>query len=108
MCRALAEKVPLNTNEKNHRSILENIAYHAMLERGLLPDFSPEVLAELDRLQLVNPSKWKQITGSGTIQDMRNLLWASIDNDDSHDLDQLMGKSNKHRTNSSITIFIQE
>jgi VacB/RNase II family 3'-5' exoribonuclease len=89
MCRALAEKVPLNTNEKNHRSILENIAYHAMLERGLLPDFSPEVLAELDRLQLVNPSKWKQITGSGTIQDMRNLLWASIDNDDSHDLDQL-------------------
>lgn len=79
----------MNTNEKNHRSILENIAFHAMLERGLLPDFSPAVLAELKRLQPVNPSKWEQITGSGAIRDMRDLLWASIDNDDSHDLDQL-------------------
>lgn len=79
----------MNKNEKNHRSILENIAYDAMLERGLLPDFSPVVLAELDRLQPVNPSKWEQITGSGAIRDMRDLLWASIDDDDSHDLDQL-------------------
>ena len=79
----------MNTNEKNHRSILENIAYHAMIERGLLPDFSPEVLAELDRLQPINLSKWKQVTGSDAIRDMRDLLWASIDNDDSHDLDQL-------------------
>jgi len=76
-------------NKNNHRSILENIAYHAMLERGLLPDFSPAVLAELDRLQPVNPSKWKQIKNFGAIRDMRNLLWASIDNDDSLDIDQL-------------------
>ena len=60
-----------------------------MLERGLLPDFSPTVLAELDRLQPVDLSKWEQFTGSGAIRDMRNLFWASIDNDDSHDLDQL-------------------
>ena len=57
-----------------------------MLERGLLPDFSNEALAELERLQthLDQPAK-----DSPGIRDMRNLLWASIDNDDSRDLDQL-------------------
>ena len=60
-----------------------------MLERGLLPDFSTEVLAELGRLQVPT------ITADGPsdsplgIRDMRNLLWASIDNDESRDLDQL-------------------
>jgi exoribonuclease-2 len=54
-----------------------------MLERGLVPDFPPEALAELD-----------QIHGSATrieesTRDLRNLLWCSIDNDDSRDLDQL-------------------
>lgn len=73
------------TNDHNHRAILQKIAHRAMLERGLLPDFSSEALAELDRLQIPT------MTAGGTvaIRDMRNLLWASIDNDDSRDLDQL-------------------
>jgi VacB/RNase II family 3'-5' exoribonuclease len=54
-----------------------------MLQRGLLPDFSGEVLAELGRIQ--SPAS---ITGE-QIHDCRGLLWASIDNDDSRDLDQL-------------------
>jgi exoribonuclease-2 len=54
-----------------------------MLERGLLPDFSSEALAELGRLQ--EPAA----ADDGQIRDMRNLVWASIDNDDSRDLDQL-------------------
>ncbi len=71
------------TEEKQHRQILQNIAHRVMLERGLLPDFSPEVLAELDRI----PSP---ATADGqTVRDLRTLLWASIDNDDSRDLDQL-------------------
>jgi ribonuclease R len=53
-----------------------------MIQRGLLPDFSAAALAELRRLQ-------KPAAGSREIRDMRNLLWASIDNDDSRDLDQL-------------------
>ncbi len=36
-------------NDKHHRTILQSIAHRAMLERGLLPDFSTAVLAELDR-----------------------------------------------------------
>ena len=37
--------------DQPHRAILQSIAQRAMLERGLLPDFSAAVLAELDRIQ---------------------------------------------------------
>ena len=73
----------MNTNEKHHRAILRDIAHRAMLERDLLPDFSNEALTELGQLQIPSP------TNGEPIRDMRGLLWASIDNDDSRDLDQL-------------------
>ena len=75
----------MNTHTQQHRSILQSIAHRAMLERGLLPDFSSEALAELRQLQRSVVSA----TDSHKIRDRRNLLWASIDNDDSLDLDQL-------------------
>lgn len=73
----------VNTKGRKHRSILQRIAHRAMLEKGLLPDFTVNALTELDG-----------ITGPGirtgkSIRDLRNLLWCSIDNDDSLDLDQL-------------------
>src|SRR5450759_1507624 len=70
-------------NETKHRSILESIAHRVMLERGLLPDFSPEVLAEVDKIQ--EPA----LAGDAPAHDLRTLPWCSIDNDDSMDLDQL-------------------
>jgi VacB/RNase II family 3'-5' exoribonuclease len=79
----------MNTNMQNHRSILQIIAHKAMLERGLLPDFSPEVLTELDRLQAPMIEKSVPDDNGRRFRDLRNLLWASIDNDDSRDLDQL-------------------
>ena len=79
----------MNANNQSHRAILQSIAHRVMLERGLLPDFSTEALAELDRLQAPAATE----VGPGKVplefRDMRNLLWASIDNDDSRDLDQL-------------------
>jgi len=54
-----------------------------MIERGLFPDFSDEALAELSRIQAPATSDGNQVI------DLRDLLWASIDNDDSLDLDQL-------------------
>ncbi|MGA7160052.1 MAG: RNB domain-containing ribonuclease [Bacteroidota bacterium] len=72
-----------NTTDKKHRALLQRIARRAMLERGLLPDFSPQALAELDTLHELVPH------AEASIRDLRNLLWCSIDNDDSHDLDQL-------------------
>jgi exoribonuclease-2 len=73
----------MGTNEKHDRAILQSIAHRVMLERGLLPDFSAGALAELGRIQ--GPAA----TEGGPVRDLRNLLWASIDNDDSRDLDQL-------------------
>ena len=74
---------------KHHRAILQSIAYKAMLEHGLLPDFSAEALAELEELQLPVSIKVAPVETHSDIRDMRNLLWASIDNNNSRDLDQL-------------------
>jgi exoribonuclease-2 len=63
--------------------MLQAIARRAMLERGLLPDFSVAALDELARIQA------PATTEKGEVRDLRGLLWASIDNDDSLDLDQL-------------------
>lgn len=54
-----------------------------MLDRGLIPDFSPQALSELDGIR--GPAS---LAGGG-VRDLRNLLWCSIDNDSSRDLDQL-------------------
>ena len=72
-----------NADDKQHRAILRNIAHRMMLEKGLVPDFPPKALAELDQIHGPATSTEK------TTQDLRNLLWCSIDNDDSRDLDQL-------------------
>ena len=70
-------------SEKQHRIILQHIARRVMLERGLLPDFSPEALTELSDIQAPSASDEEKV------RDLRHLPWVSIDNDDSLDLDQL-------------------
>jgi VacB/RNase II family 3'-5' exoribonuclease len=65
------------------KAIIEQIARRVMKERGFWPDFSRAALDELEKLQEVD---WGA-KASG--KDLRQLLWASIDNDDSLDLDQL-------------------
>jgi VacB/RNase II family 3'-5' exoribonuclease len=72
-----------NTDDKQHRAILQAIAHRMMLEKGLVPDFPPQVLAELDAIHGAATGTEK------STRDLRNLLWCSIDNDDSRDLDQL-------------------
>ena len=73
----------MTTTHPSGRQRLQRLAHQAMLQRGLLPDFSPAVIAETDRItQAAAPS-------DRAIRDLRGLLWASIDNDDSRDLDQL-------------------
>jgi exoribonuclease-2 len=54
-----------------------------MIDHGLLPDFSDAVKGEVGRI------KSPAIENDPKIRDLRGLLWASIDNDDSEDLDQL-------------------
>ncbi len=71
------------TTHVDGKGELRRIAHEAMLQRGLLPDFSPTVIAEINRI-----TQAAAASGAG-IRDLRGLLWASIDNDDSRDLDQL-------------------
>jgi exoribonuclease-2 len=68
--------------DKHHRLILQRIARRVMIGRGPLPDYSKEALAELDAIQ--SPA----IADSVQVRDRRSLLWCSIDNDDSRNLDQ--------------------
>jgi exoribonuclease-2 len=75
--------------EQQQRAILQGIAHRAMLERGLLPDFSAAVLAELDRMDAAAGANGEPLANPAEIRDLTELLWASIDNDDSRDLDQL-------------------
>ena len=79
----------MNVNNRHHRSILQDIAHRAMLARDLLPDFSAEALAELGKLRITSEFGDGPAKGLPEIRDLRGLLWASIDNDDSRDLDQL-------------------
>src|SRR5260370_5113346 len=67
----------------SNRDQLRAIAHRAMAERGLLPDFSPAAQAETEAIRQAPTD------ASSSVRDLRDLLWCSIDNDDSRDLDQL-------------------
>jgi VacB/RNase II family 3'-5' exoribonuclease len=62
---------------------LKDIARRAMRDHGLDPDFPPAALAQLRAI--AGPAS----TAGAALRDLRDLLWCSIDNDDSRDLDQL-------------------
>src|SRR5579863_638282 len=62
---------------------LHDIAREAMLQRGLLPDFSAAVLHETDGIQAAATAS------EPLVRDLRAMVWFSVDNDDSRDLDQL-------------------
>ena len=67
----------------NHRADLSTIASWAMFSRGLLPEFSQAVKRQVHAL------KGPALESGDDIRDLTPLLWCSIDNDDSRDLDQL-------------------
>ena len=71
-----------NKRSSNDRATLAAIARRAMIERGLEPDFPPAAKQELAGIG--GPA-----VATDEVRDLRELLWASIDNDDSRDLDQL-------------------
>src|SRR5579863_1567994 len=64
---------------------LQAIAKQVMQQRGFQPDFPPEVPKQLAELKAHPP----QIAPGGDVRDLRSLLWSSIDNDTSRDLDQI-------------------
>src|SRR4051812_2969521 len=62
---------------------LAEIARKAMLDHGLEPDMPRDVMREV--AEIAGPAQ----DDDPSIRDLRSLLWCSIDDDDSLDLDQL-------------------
>jgi exoribonuclease II len=70
-------------NAENAPNLLRTIAHRVMAQRGLEPDFPA------DAIRQVNDIRGPARETDHSIPDLRSLLWCSIDNDDSQDLDQL-------------------
>lgn len=87
--------------DKESRIILQKIAREAMINKGFIPDFSAEVINELNNLK--NP-----LENIEEVQDLRNLLWCSIDNDDSRDLDQISVAVPDQNNNIKILVAIAD
>jgi len=64
---------------------LQATAKELMIQHGFEPDFPPEAAQQLTTLQAHPP----QVASVDGIRDLRALLWSSIDNDTSRDLDQI-------------------
>lgn len=62
---------------------LRVIAHRLMQEAGFVPDLPPAAAAEAQRI-----APWRPAPGDGR-RDLRGLLWSSIDNPESRDLDQI-------------------
>jgi exoribonuclease-2 len=92
----------MSATDRRHNMILQRIARRVMLERGLLPDFSAEALAELATIQTPAAGDGYQIT------DLRSLPWVSIDNDDSRDLDQLTVAESASGDNVKIFVAVAD
>jgi VacB/RNase II family 3'-5' exoribonuclease len=68
-------------NNSHQTAYLKTIARQVMVDHGFQPDFPPQVQQELAQLKPAPPANG--------LRDLRNLLWSSIDNDTSKDLDQI-------------------
>lgn len=73
----------MSANHSNHFNLIAS-AHATMLEHGFRPDFSPEAEAELKQIE-----EHPGLPPSSEAADLRKLLWSSIDNDTSKDLDQI-------------------
>lgn len=84
------------------RMDLARIATRAMLERDLEPEFPVKALLQLKSLS--GPSA----ESTSDIVDLTHLLWCSLDNDDSRDLDQLTVCTQEKDGNTLILVAVAD
>ena len=74
---------------KNHSRFdsldLSAIAHQAMIDAGFVPDVPHSVLDELHSIE----SRAQPFAADSSARDLRALLWSSIDDNKSRDLDQV-------------------
>jgi VacB/RNase II family 3'-5' exoribonuclease len=83
---------------------LQATAKQIMLAHGFDPDFPPQVPQQLAELKTHPP----QIAAGADIRDLRSLLWSSIDNDTSRDLDQIEVAERLPNGNTKVLIGIAD
>ncbi len=88
----------VSNSPQSNRAHLRAIAVQAMRNRGLDPDFPAAALAQVAAVK--GPAQ----TSEEPVRDLRQLLWCSIDNDDSRDLDQLSVA--EAMSGGSVKIFV--
>jgi exoribonuclease II len=91
-------------NPPIHPVDLQALARQTMLENGFEPEFSSQVQQQLTNL-LAHPP---QAAPGANVRDLRNLLWSSIDNDTSRDLDQIEVAQNLPNGETKILVGIAD
>src|ERR1700712_1616691 len=88
----------MNSSSRSGTDRLRAVARRALLERGMLVEFSEAAMRELEQITRQAPER------DSSLRDLRSLLWCSIDNDESRDLDQLSVAL--PGTNGGVTILV--
>ena len=83
----------------NNHVDLQAMAKQIMMEHGFEPDFPDAVKQQMAHIE-TNPP----LTASNGIRDLRGLLWSSIDNDTSRDLDQI--EVDENLSNGDVKVMV--
>src|SRR5260370_36195458 len=83
---------------------LQAIARQVMLAHGFEPDFPAETRQQLADISAHPP----QLAPSDKVRDLRGLLWSSIDNDTSKNLDQIDDAERLPNGNVKVMIGIAD
>ena len=84
------------------RAHLRALAIEAMRAHGLATSFPPDAIAQVASLAMA------PTTTEEPVRDLRGLLWCSIDNDESRDLDQLSVGETLARGGARVLIAIAD
>lgn len=87
-------------NDQSAQIDLESVARKVMVEHGFTPDFPPAVQQQVAALKSHLPFP----APGSNFRDMRHLLWSSIDNDTSKDLDQV--EVSEQLTNGDVRVLV--
>jgi VacB/RNase II family 3'-5' exoribonuclease len=82
-----------------NRENLQAAAHEEMLSHGFHPDFPPQI-----ETQIASIRGAALVVAGPAVKDLRNLLWSSIDNDSSRDLDQI--EYAERQADGSIRILV--
>jgi VacB/RNase II family 3'-5' exoribonuclease len=87
------------SNNSSHID-LQVVAKEVLRQRGFDPHFSAAVQQQLSDLRSHPP----QISSGKDVRDLRDLLWSSIDNDTSRDLDQI--EVAERQSNGDVKVLV--